>query len=149
MPWPCLPPRNKNFVASLSFLCLVTRYKNVFDQREIKKMSLSVQHSVVEQFSFNGKKVQSVHVKGEECFVSRDVYKAIGYKEENGKKAIQNLVPSKYKLRFGDVNPLPSQGGNIFPLHKDTVLIKEPGFIAFSCVAKSIRLSLSWSGLWK
>ena len=26
------------------FLCLVTRYKKFFDQREIKKMSLSVQH---------------------------------------------------------------------------------------------------------
>ena len=54
-------------------------------------MNLSVQRSVVKQFSFNGKKVQSVHVNGEECLVSRDVYMAIGYEEENGKKAIQNL----------------------------------------------------------
>ena len=87
-------------------------------------MSLSVQRSVVEQFSFNGKKVQSVHVKGEECLVSREVYMAIGYEEENGKKAIQNLVPSKYKLRFGDVKPSLNQGEDIFPLHKDTVLLK-------------------------
>ena len=58
-------------------------------------MSLSVQHSVEEQFSFNGKKVQSVHVNGEECLVSRDVYRAIGCEEENGKKTIQNLVPGK------------------------------------------------------
>ena len=58
-------------------------------------MSLSVQHLVVQQFSFNGKKVQSVHVKGEVCLVSRDVNKATGYEEENGKKATQNLVPSK------------------------------------------------------
>ena len=63
--------------------------------------------------------------------VSRDVYIAIGYEEENGRKAIQNLVPSKYKLRFGDVNPSPSQGVNIFPLHKDTVLLKEPGLYCF------------------
>ena len=42
--------------------------------------------------------------KAEECFVSRDVYKTIGYEEENGKKVIQNLVPNKHKLRFGDVN---------------------------------------------
>ena len=69
------------------------------------KMSLSVQCSVVEQFSFNGKKIQSVHVKVEECLVSRNVYMAIGYEEENGKKTIKNLVPSKYKLRFGDVRP--------------------------------------------
>ena len=53
-------------------------------------MSLLVQLSVVEQFSFNGKKVKSVHVHGEECLISRDVYIAIGYEEENGKKAIQN-----------------------------------------------------------
>ena len=49
----------------------------------------------MEQFSFNGKKVQSVHVRGEECLVSRDVYMAIGHEEKNSKKAIQNLVPSK------------------------------------------------------
>ena len=35
-------------------------------------MGLSVQRSVVGQLSFNGKKVQPVHVKGEECLVSRD-----------------------------------------------------------------------------
>ena len=68
-------------------------------------MSLSVQRSVLKSFEFNGKKVESVHVTEEECLVSRDVYKAIGYEEENGKKVIQNLVPKKYKLRFGDVNP--------------------------------------------
>ena len=50
-------------------------------------MSLSVQRSVVDQLSFNGKKVQSVHVKGEECLVSKYLYKAIGYEKKNGKKA--------------------------------------------------------------
>ena len=57
---------------------------------------------VVESLEFNDKNIRSMHVKGEESLVSRDVYKAIGYEEENNKKAIQNLVPSKYKLRFGD-----------------------------------------------
>ena len=61
----------------------MTGYQKFFDQKELQiKMSLSVQGSVVESFSFNGKKIQSVHVKGEECLVSRDVYMAIGYKEE-------------------------------------------------------------------
>ena len=65
------------------------RIRKIFDQKELKiKMSLSVQRSVAEQFSFNGKKVQSVHIKGGECLLSRDVYKAIGYDEEDGKKAI-------------------------------------------------------------
>ena len=94
-------------------------------------MSLSVQRSVVEQFSFNGKKIQSVHVKGEECLVSRDVYMAIGYEEENGKKVIQNLVPSKYKLCLGDVKLLLNQKNDIFLLHKHTVLLKEPGLYCF------------------
>ena len=65
-------------------------------------MNLSVQRSVVKSFKFNGKKLRAVHVKGEDYLVSRNIYKAIGYKEENVKKAIENLVPSKYKLRLGD-----------------------------------------------
>ena len=95
-------------------------------------MSLSVQRSVVEQFSFNRKKKFSQFMsRGEECLVSRDVYMAIGYEEENGKKAIQNLVPSKYKLRFRDVKFSLNQREGIFQLHKDTVLLKKLDFIAF------------------
>ena len=69
--------------------------------------------------------------RGEECLVSRDVYMAIGYEEENGKKAIQNLVPSKYKLRFGDVKFSLNQRERIFQLHKDTVLLKKTGLYCF------------------
>ena len=65
-------------------------------------MSLSVQQPVIKSFKFNRKNIRSVHVKGEECLVSRDVYKAIRYEEKSGKKAIQNLIPNEYKLRFGD-----------------------------------------------
>ena len=90
-------------------------------------MSISVQRSVVEKFSFNGKKVQSVYVKREECLMSRDVYMAIGSEEENGKKAIQNLVPSKYKLRFGNVKPSLNHREDVFSLYKDTALLKESG----------------------
>ena len=39
----------------------------------------------------------------------------------------QNLVPNKYKLRFGDVNSSLNQQEDIFLLHKDTLLLKEPG----------------------
>ena len=110
-------------------------------------MSLSVQRLVVEQFCFNGKKVQSVHVKGEECLVSREVYMAIGYEEENGKKAIQNLVPSKYKLHFGDVKPSLNQGEDIFPLHKDTVLLKQPGLCCFllRCKRDEAKPFMEWA----
>ena len=72
-----------------------------------------------------------MHVKGEECLVSRDVYMAIGYEEENGTKAIRNLVPSKYKLHFGDVKPSLNQQEDILPLQKDIVLLKEPGLYCF------------------
>ena len=65
--------------------------KIFFDQKGIKKRA-------IQQFSFNGKKVQSVHVKGEECLVARDAYEAIAYEEKNRKKVIQNLVPYKDKL---------------------------------------------------
>ena len=54
-------------------------------------MSLSVQRSVVEQFSFNGKNVQSAHINGEECLVSRDVFMAIEYEEKKGKKLFKIL----------------------------------------------------------
>ena len=102
-------------------------------------MSLSVQCSVVKSFEFNGKKIQSVHVNGEECLVSRDDYMAIGYEEKNGKKVIQNLVSKKYKLRFGAVNPLLNQREDIFPLHKDTALLKQPGLYCFLLRCKRSR----------
>ena len=72
-----------------------------------------------------------MQVNGEKCLVSRDVYKATGYEEENGEKVIQNLVSKNYKLRFGDVNPSLNQWEDIFPLHKDTALLKEPGLYCF------------------
>ena len=92
------------------------------------------------------KKVQLVHVNGEESLVSRDVYMAIGYEEENGKKAIQNLVPKKYKLRFGDVKPSLSRRDDIFPLDKDTVLLKEPGLYYFllRCKRDEAEAFMEW-----
>ena len=75
---------------------------------------------------------------------------AIGYKEENSQKAIQNLVSKKYKLSFGEVNPSLNQGKDIFPLHKeDTVLLKEPGLYCFLLRYKKPEADRSWSGLWK
>ena len=67
---------------------------------------------------------------------------AIGYKQENGKKAIQNLVPNKHKMRFGDVNPSLNQREDIFSLHKGTVLLKEPGLYCFLLRCKRIETEL-------
>ena len=87
-----------------------------------------------------------MHVNGEECLVSRYVYKAIGYEDENGRKVIQNLVPNKYKLRFGDVNSSLNQREDIFLLHKDTVLLKEPGLYCFllRCKTDEAKLFMEW-----
>ena len=63
--------------------------------------------------------------------MSRDVYITIRYEGENGKKATQNLVPRKYKLRFGDAKPSLNHREDILPLHKDTVLLKKPGHYCF------------------
>ena len=53
-------------------------------------MSLSVQGSIVESFTFNNKHVRSVSVKGVgQCLVSKDVYETIGYEKEDRVKAIQ------------------------------------------------------------
>ena len=98
-------------------------------------MSLLVQRSVVESLKFNGKNIRAVHVKGEEFLVSRDVYRTIGCHEETGKisciKGIQKLVPNKYKLLLGDLKFLLNQRVDIFPPHKDTILLKEPGLYCF------------------
>ena len=68
-------------------------------------MNLSVQHSVVDSFKFNDKHVRSVYVKDVgQCLASKDVYEAIGYEEEDGVKAIQRLVPNKYKIGFGNTS---------------------------------------------
>ena len=102
----------------------MTGYKNFLTQKELAiKMSFSVQRLVVESFKFNDKNIRAVHVNGEECLVSRDVYKATGYQEENGKKAIQNLVPNKCMLRFGDVKPSLNTNKVEICLHRDTVLL--------------------------
>ena len=71
-------------------------------------MSLSVQRSVVESFSFRGKNVRSVHVTDlGECLVSIDVSRAIGYVDDNnGRRAIKRHVSQKYTMQFEDVKDI-------------------------------------------
>ena len=68
-------------------------------------MSLSVQRSVVESFSFGGENMQSVHVPSMgECLVGIDVSRAIGYVDDNnGRRSIKRHVPQKYMMRFEDI----------------------------------------------
>ena len=66
-----------------------------------------------------------MHVNGEECLISRDVYEAVGYDEQSGVQAIQRIVPKKYRRRFGDLLVKNDQ------LHHNTVLLKEAGLYCF------------------
>ena len=118
----------------------MTGCKKFFDPKTTanKKISLSVEGSVLELLKFNGKKVRSVHLK--------DVYEAIGYGKENDKKAIQSIVPGKYKLRFGDAKSSLKKREEMFPLHPDTVLLREPGLYCFllRCKKPKAKPFMEW-----
>ena len=62
--------------------------------------------------------------------------KKLDTRRKTVKKTIQNLVPNKYKLRFGDVNPSLNQREDIFLLRKDTVLLKKSGLYCFLLICK-------------
>ena len=81
------------------------RIQKCFDQKELKKMSLSVLRSVAESFKFNGKNVRAVHVPGlRECLVGIDVSRAIEYVDDNnGRRVIKRHVTQKYLMRLEDV----------------------------------------------
>ena len=101
--------------------------------RNLIKMSLLVQRPVIESFEFNDKHVRSVYVKNVgQCLVSKDVYEAIGYEKEDGIKAMQWLVPEKYKIRLGNVQVGLKKGvDNYVQTQPNTMLLKEPGLYCF------------------
>ena len=88
--------------------------------------------SIVEQFSFEGKSVRAVYVRGTgECLVASDVYRAIGYDRKAGVQAIQRLVPERYKMRLSDAGvTLKGVLKSEYP-QPDSVLLKEPGLYCF------------------
>ena len=96
-------------------------------------MSLSVQHSVVESFSFNGKNIRAVHVPGlGECLVGIDVSRAIGYVDDsNGRRAIKRHVPQKYMMRIEDVKGIVKRYVRSNVPQKDATLLKGPSLYCF------------------
>ena len=103
-------------------------------------MSLSAQRSVVESFKCNDKHVRSVYVKDVgQCLVSKDVYEAIGYGKEDGVKAIQRLVPEKYKIWFGDAQVDLEGVDNSVYTQPNTTLLKQPGLYCFLLRCKRIE----------
>ena len=68
-------------------------------------MSLSVQRSVAESFSFNCKNIRAVHDPDVgQCLVAKDVYTAVVYNKENWVKTMKQLVPGKYKPDLKEVS---------------------------------------------
>ena len=67
-------------VITLNFMTLAGLQNYILDRGwYIIMMSLSVQHSVVESLSFNGKNIRAVHVPSlGECLVGIDVSREIG-----------------------------------------------------------------------
>ena len=95
-------------------------------------MSLSIQQSVVEKLNFNGEDVRSIYIHGEDqCIVASGVYKVVGYSRKAGVKALQRLVPDKYKMLLRDVNIDLDKEDKSVHLHPHTVLLKEPGVYCF------------------
>ena len=107
----------------------MTRYNHFFDQKETKKISLSVQRSVVESFKFNGKNISSFYIKDVgQCLVAKDVSKAVGYDNDgNARRAVRTHVPGKYRMRLGHAKNILRREVNIDLPKEDTVLMKEPG----------------------
>ena len=85
-------------------------------------MSLAIRCSFIENFKFNGEEVRSLYVADVgQCLVATDVYRVVWYDGEDGKKAMQRVVPEKYKMRAGDVIKRMEKGDISVPLHPDTV----------------------------
>ena len=96
-------------------------------------MTLSVQRSVVEQFSFNGQNIRVVHIKNVgQCLVGIDVSKAVGYNDDvNVRRAVRTHVPGKHRMRLGDAKNILKREVDIDLPEEDTVLLKEPGLYCF------------------
>ena len=113
-------------------------------------MSLSVQHSVVESFSFRGKNVRFVHVPDlGKCFVGIDVSRAIGYADDNnGRREIKRHVSQKYMMRFEDFKDI-MEMRYVRPdvPQDDAILLKEHGLYCFllRCKMAGTEAFMEWA----
>ena len=112
-------------------------------------MSLLVQRSVVESFSFNGKTVQSVHAPDlGECLVGIDVSRAIGYVDgNNGRRAIKRHVPQKYMMWFEDVKDIVKRHVRSDVPQDDAILLKESSLYCFllRCKMPNAKPFMEWA----
>ena len=109
---------------------------------------VSIKRSIFEEFNFKDKIVRSVYVQGDgECIFASDVYRGVGYERKAGIKAINRLVPEKYRMRYGDVmsrcRVVPKSGDP----PPDSVLLKEPGLYCFllRCDKEDAEPFMEWA----
>ena len=111
-------------------------------------MTLSVQRSSVESFSFRGKNVWSVLVPGmRECLVGIDMSSAIGYADDNnGRRTIKGHVPQKYMMWFEDVKDTVERHVQRDVPQDDTILLKEPVIYCFllRCKMPKAKPFMEW-----
>ena len=111
-------------------------------------MYLSVQHSIIESFSFKGKNMRSVHVPNVgQCLVGIDVSRAIGYVDDNnGRTGIKRHVPQKYTVRFKDVKDIVKRHVQLDVPQDDAMQLKEPGLYCFllRCKIPGAELFMEW-----
>ena len=112
-------------------------------------MSLSVQRSGLESFSFNGKNIRAVQVPGlGECLVGIDVSRAIWYVDDNnGRRVIKRHVPQKYMMRFEDVTDIVKRHLRADVSQDDAVLLKESGLYCFllRCKMPGVEPFMEWA----
>ena len=93
---------------------------------------VSIKRSIFEEFNFKDKIVRSVYVQGDgECIFASDVYRGVGYERKAGIKAINRLVPEKYRMRYGDVMTRCRGVPKSRDPPADSVLLKEPDLYCF------------------
>ena len=63
--------------------------------------------------------------------------------EKMEKKAIQRLVPARYKMQVKDASLDLDKGDISVPLHQDTVLLKEAGLHCFLLRCNQVTLRLA------
>ena len=121
-------------------------HKKFFDQREIKKMSLSAQRSVVESFKFNDKNIRVVHIKNvRQCFMGIDVSRAVSNNDDGSTRmVVRTHVPEKYKTCLGDAQNILRTEVNIDLLKEEIVLLKEPGLYCFLLRCKNPKAFMEW-----
>ena len=96
-------------------------------------MSLSVQRSVLESFSFNGKNIRAVHAPGlGEYLIGIDVSRAIGYVDDDDSRcAIKRHVTQKYMMQFVDVKDIVKRHVQVAVPQDNAILLTEPGLYCF------------------